>query len=527
MKTLKRILILLLIGILMISNLVAFSGCNKYKNKEVEALVHTAKAYLQRGVAIQYDMGPFKGTSEERRNMNKKQPEEYGYQNADFLDCSSFAWGVYMSALDYDIKYDSTKGLMQANDDVKVFDCHITGNETDEQKKTIAKDYLNTLEIGDLIVFRRASSGHVMLYVGEDKDLPEGHDIIHSTGNSYDHYEENGTIQSMSTSDLFVESRESSYYAFNDKFVWIGIVRPFNNYDKYNEPLPENTVNRVNNLYKTTASKTCSVCYGGTVSLGGELTYTFTIKNSNDKSVTLAVSDTVPTNTSFVSSSNGGVNNNGNLSWNVEIPAGETREVSYTVKVNNDVSLIGKTIYTDTAKIGGVKFTCQKVYVGNTLTSDQMQIIKTNIENVKTTELRGVDALNYIYTGVSNVDFIGTTADFVNDVMLKEALNVNEKYYEMLAPCMYLGNLYTQKSFCSGERAKIILPHYLLTGDVVVLRNIDDNTERVYVFNGEKLVNVTSADIEVVDDTFEILQLPTAKDINVTLAVLRPSLSLA
>lgn len=510
----------------MISNLFTFGGCAKYENKEVEALVHTAKAYLQRGVAIQYDMGPFKGTSEERRNMNKKQPEEYGYQNADFLDCSSFAWGVYMSALDYNIKYDSTKGLMQAKDDVKVFDYYITGNETDEQKKQLEKDYLNTLEIGDLVVYRKATSGHVMLYVGEDKDLPEGHDIIHSTGDSYDHYEDNGTIQTMAVAELFDKNNDRRY-VFNGKMVWFGIIRPLNVYDKFDDPLPENTVNRVNNLYKITASKTCSVAYGGTVSLGGELTYTFTIKNSNDKSVTLAVSDTVPTNTSFVSSSNGGVNNNGNLSWNVEIPAGETREVSYAVKVNNDASLIGKTIYTDNAKIGGVKFTCQKVYVGNTLTSDQMQIIKTNIENVKNTALRGIDALNYIYTGVKTDAFMGTDVDFVNDVMLKEALNVNGKYYKMLAPCMYLGNLYTQKSFCSGERAKIILPHYLLTGDVVVLRDLDNNSEKFYVFNGEQIVDVASADIEVVDDTFEILQLPTAKDINVTLAVLRPSLSLA
>ena len=71
----------LLIGVLMMGSLVTFGGCgNKYQNKEVEALIHTAKAYLSRGIAIQYDMQNLPGTNEERRNQEKKQPEEYTYQ---------------------------------------------------------------------------------------------------------------------------------------------------------------------------------------------------------------------------------------------------------------------------------------------------------------------------------------------------------------------------------------------------------------------------------------------------------------
>lgn len=511
----------------MISNLFTFGGCAKYENKEVEALIHTAKTYLQRGVAIQYDMGDFKGTDDERRNIDKKQPEEYTNQNVDFLDCSSFAWGVYMSALDYDIKYDSTKALMNSSDDVKEFSYNVTGSETDDQKKDLEKQYLKTLKKGDLVVYRRSDGGHVMLYVGEDENLPNGHDIIHSTGNSYDNYEENGTIETMSVSELF-DANNAKRYVFNGKIVWFGIIRPFNLYNKFDQPLPENTVNRMKNLTGVVAEKLCSVPFGGTVSLGGELTYTFSIKNNNETPVTLSVTDTIPTNTAFVSATDGGVNNNDNLSWNVEVQANSEKQVSYTVKVNDDVTLIGKTIYTDTATIGGVKFTCQKVYIGNTLTNAQMQTVKTNIENVKTTSLRGMDAINSIYSGLGVMNFEGSVTDVYNKLFEGNYFMFDSKYLKVCSPYLYLGYVRTSNKISDGQRAKIILPHYLMTGDVVILRDYDNNNlDMVYIFNGEKLVDVTSNDIQIVEDTFGLLQVPTAKNRNVTLAVLRPSLSIA
>ncbi len=528
MKKLKKILVLALTGILMTSSLFTFGGCSKYENKEVEALIHTAKAYLQRGVAIQYDMQDLPGTNEERRNLAKKQPEEYTQQNADFLDCSSFAWGVYMSALDYDTGYTSTKALMESRSEVKAFSHKLTGEETDKDKKDLEKKYLKTLQKGDLVVYRSSGGGHVMLYVGDDEGLPKGHDIIHSTGDSWENYEDIGTIQTMSVSELFDENNDRRY-VFNGKKVWFGIIRPFNMYDKYDQPLPENSVNRINNLYGITAEKLCSVPYGGTVGLGEEITYSFSIKNANDKAKTLSVTDTVPTNTTFVSATNNGANDNGNLSWNVEVPANGTAEVSYTVKVNNDVTLIGKSIYSDTALICGVKFTCQKVYIGNTLNATQMQTIKTNVTTVKTTALRGVDAVNNIYAGLNAVAFEGTVTDVFNAVVSQDALNSNGRYYKMIAPSLYAGNIVTSTGLYDGERPRIILPHYLMTGDVVVLRDFDtlvsgQPTDKMYIFDGDNLVDLTSTQIENVD-TFDVLQLPYSKNRNVLLTVLRPSLA--
>ena len=190
--------------------------------------------------------------------------------------------------------------------------------------------------------------------------------------------------------------------------------------------------------------------------------------------------------------------------------------------------LIGKTVYTDTAKIGGVKFTCQKVYIGNTLNKTQMQTIKTNIETVKTTALRGVDAVNNIYAGLNTVQFDGTVNDvFNNTITVLGSFNHDGKYFKMIAPYLYAGYLSTELKISDGDRAKIILPHYLMTGDVVLLRDFDNNNlDKGYIFNGERLVDLTSTDIVTVEDTFNLLQLPYVKNRDITIVVLRPSLAI-
>ena len=534
MKFTKSLSSLLLACVIAVGCLPLFTACSsKYENKEVEAVISVAKAYLGRGESIQYEQNGLPGTNERRAdNSHTRQPESYTVQNPAGSACSTFTYDAYMMALNFNIKYDNTASLETAPDEVKEFSYDITGDETPEEIAKIAKKYRKTLKKGDLIVYRRPTdTGHVMMYVGADEGLPEGQVIIHCSGSNYDKYEATGAIRTMSVDKMFDAENGANYYMFNGKIDWFGIVRPLNVYDKFDEPLPENTVNRINNLANVTASKLCSLGLGGTVSVGGEYSYYFTLKNDNLNPVTLSITDVVPANTTFVSATNGGVNDNGNISWSVEVPAGETKEVGYTLKVNNDATLLGTKISSHSAKIGGVSFDCQDVYVGNSLNATQMQTVKTNIQNVKATNLRGADALNYIYNGVITTTFEGTATDVYENVLEGDAFNSQGKYFNMIAPGLYDGTIYTLNSLYGGLRYKMVLPQSLMVGDLLTYNDfgVYENGKyvaKLFIYDGENLVDLSSNEVQSVD-AFTTLQSVMVKNSAVKYVVLRPSLSLA
>ncbi|MBO5714014.1 MAG: hypothetical protein J6R83_01135, partial [Clostridia bacterium] len=105
------------------------------------------------------------------------------------------------------------------------------------------------------------------------------------------------------------------------------------------------------------------------------------------------------------------------------------------------------------------------------------------------------------------------------------------RYYKMIAPSLYDGDIRTLKSLYNGDRSKIVLPPSLMVGDVLVYRD-EDNVQgdkyldQLYIYNGSKLVNLTSTQIQD-EDAFTVLQSVMIKDKDIRYVVLRPSLSLA
>ena len=71
---------------------------------------------------------------------------------------------------------------------------------------------------------------------------------------------------------------------------------------------------------------------GHPVSLTDELTYKISFKNPAEEEKTFVITDTVPKNTTVVKINDNGVDSNGTISWTVQVPAGETKSVSFVVK---------------------------------------------------------------------------------------------------------------------------------------------------------------------------------------------------
>ncbi|GGC48976.1 hypothetical protein GCM10011386_46510 [Parapedobacter defluvii] len=90
------------------------------------------------------------------------------------------------------------------------------------------------------------------------------------------------------------------------------------------------------------------------VKAGEELTYTITVTNTGDVDYDgITVSDAIPANTAYKegSASEGGSLSGNTLTWTVDVPFGESREVSFTVVVADD--LTGVESIRNVAKVTG------------------------------------------------------------------------------------------------------------------------------------------------------------------------------
>lgn len=80
-----------------------------------------------------------------------------------------------------------------------------------------------------------------------------------------------------------------------------------------------------------------------TLKVGDELTYTIKYKNLEDAAATVTVTDAVPAGTEFVWADNGGVCENGTVTWNIaDVTSGTEGSVSFKVRVTIDA--VGRSI---------------------------------------------------------------------------------------------------------------------------------------------------------------------------------------
>lgn len=505
-----------------------------YESVAQMAVVKTALAYLARGTRIQYDdtnMNIAGATTQYRwQHGVRLYPEEYTSQYTGYTNCAAFTYDVYLSALNMKIGGYTTKNLTSVEGKQRIYSYYPKGNETKEQMKQVQEEFMSKLKPADLIIVRyngtRDGNGHAMLYVGKDvlrgvEGAKENADIIHSTGGSYQYgdkaekYEKNGTVQTMSTVRLFDPS--GGMYVFG-KLKSIVILRPL---EVFNRDIPENSLNRIRNMDNIVAEKLSSHTYGMTANPGDDITYTFSITNQNKEPATVTVEDTVSALTTFQSGDNATVEGD-RLRWEVTIPANTTAAVSYTVRVKEDAQ-VGQSIVGDEGTVGGISVPCPDVFVARTLTRQEQSDLLAAVEALSDTKLlRGVDLINALYSKTLKVekilpdDFDGIVESVYPDFSGLTYINGKSPYADAIAPGLFGGRTVTQRTLALDNvaqymrleaiRTRLPDPEQLIIGDVLIARDgTEDTGKKLYLFTGEKMLNLLGDDTLVYEDTLSCL----------------------
>ena len=224
------------------------------------------------------------------------------------------------------------------------------------------------------------------------------------------------------------------------------------------------------------AEKTVSHSAGKTVYPGELITYSFVLKNSGNGKGTISISDTVPTNTSYVSGADkvdGSI-----LSWSVTLAAGESKTINYTVQVNNDPSLCdGGTVTAGACKAGETDLTIHSLYIERTLNTTDQKFFDIAVEAMKKTEYytdfnlyRWMYGVAFTYAqAVSGA--ISITNDTPESIMNAIANGTaNEKVLDMVAPGLYGGSTITGAiTGVKGTPNSTLTENDLISGDGILI----------------------------------------------------------
>jgi len=357
-------------------------------------------------------------------------PEDITSDSTGFTVCDEFVRTVYMNAITGGEIYSSTKCgwvgqdmwlaaenvagtgkdicLVRWRDSSKFTNlwgleeyCGVTEKHmiTREELKTYLRNAQNNLRPGDILTmgYDNLSDSHTVLYIGNGK-------FVHSTiygGGRYDYINGKDVIESEGTVHAYASGADyAAYLSFNatpnsmNEFAWIMVTRPINMLvqDNGNDDPSDDVAIKGVNVKESTISrekypcmdidKTVSIKPYGSAQNGEEITYTVEITNLSSDNVyltqfkgqaraykDLSVEEYIPEGCELVKGSitSGGVLDGNKISWNVNVPFGNSVKCSFKVKVNlksgdtlvSKSGLVDGTISTPslTNYVGKAKFT--------------------------------------------------------------------------------------------------------------------------------------------------------------------------
>lgn len=499
-----------------------------YKEEEMKdsqkAVVATAENYLLRGYRIQYADTRLAPSGEFRWKL-EREPEDYTLGEWGYTNCAAFVTDVHRNAIGWKTDMFATYNLLRA-EFIRKYYYKPTGKETNAERQTVEEKFYKQISPSDIIVIRRRDgSGHAMLYVGNGN-------IIHSSGYTYNYntgvevYEP--SIRYLQLKDLFTPAGGERRYLFSGLITEVAIIRPINIWDAN---FPENSLKRIENMKGIVAEKLSSHKPGITVNPGEEMTFTFSVFNTNDYEVNLHVSDKLPSNTTYVS---GAEKFDGkNLSWDIAVPAGETVEVSYIVKVNKTVDENNNnTVVSTEGKVGEVFTNCSGTKIRRTLTSPEQEKLVNAVKTFSFTSGNPIENINAIYNSAfsaKNIIPVKTPEDVAKELFAERSekagtytLNTEGNMAKMVVPSLFGGRCYLTKIFeykKQGDfaRTRLVKEENLMVGDIVA--RYDNESSMFYLYTGNELIDLSTG--EKVSDIKQCLESLLASQLY--FAVIRPA----
>ncbi len=324
----------------------------------------------------QYDMNNY------RRNYNAA-PEDAAAQKTLFVDCSSFVNSVYYYTFGANL-LSNGKSVTTSNvnkdlaprrisPDMEVM-FYITGRKLESCKKdkaeaaAVLEEIKAALQPGDVINYYRASSGHMVMYLGDGKIIHSiGSANVKTTGGDTDPKTsvENFTADEAAFGSVTIDDWDLFFteevtpasqkdgrtgtgnrYLFADNVKSVGVFRPTNPENgrmkglKASEQAVDHYLYAGLDIEKTAEvrhdDQTRPLYYGSSIPVGAEVTFTVTIRNLSDTVMQqLNFSEVLPEALEYVSSPEDMVlyPAERTLVQHVkELAAGETLRFSYTVK---------------------------------------------------------------------------------------------------------------------------------------------------------------------------------------------------
>ena len=357
-------------------------------------------------------------------------PEDATDDNRFFTACSNFTWQVYNEAFYYDFTdigegkisgiSSATTAKMMArykdNTDTNVVPYHHVVSESTDTAAELDK-IKAALRVGDIVIIRRSdSTGHAMLYIGDDSSPLEKVDgvqpaafiesthkkgtregTIQETVNSYSKklvaYDTHGSIYINNASNWF--NSNSGYYLFYNNGTRhvseIIIIRPLSLISD-GGACDEDFVKEYDETYSRVTHKglvaniSSSLGRTETVEPGDEITFNITVYNKSNESMKVDVYGDVPTNTELVSGEP--------VQTGVTIPAGQSIHVSYTVVVEDDESLYRATIENN-SNVSDIQLNTLEYIVAGKIDKEKETLINYKASNGEYTNT--VDMISDIY----------------------------------------------------------------------------------------------------------------------------------
>ena len=280
-------------------------------------------------------------------------------------------------------------------------------------------------EVGDIIgyIYDGGNNSHVVMVSAIDKEL-RTMEVIHSfNGTSYDYINKkdkntvDGTVVVWNV-DTLKTGRNYGFY--RDDLAQVSIIRPLNRIITSSEyKMTDSAISR-NDYPMLVATKTASVSKYQSININDDIVYIIELKNlsASDTYTDIHISDSIINNTSYVSCTNDCVYDEGDITCDIiTLNTEEAKTFTYTLKVNNDIDLIGSAIVNNNTYVNGIKLNSIETTINNTL-SNELQLAIVNKAHAmdnhvvdETYDGRNLIQGVYNQIGVSGFDFTGHSAE--------------------------------------------------------------------------------------------------------------------
>lgn len=378
------------------------------------ALKETAYAYYNKGEQMQFDKsdsgfltadGGAKGSNNPIRETDVMSPEDVTSQSSYFGKIGSLIWEIYYNALGIEISEYPADIDENSREDFRqyyVYNADRALDGTDELPNTAEKleKFISEVLLPGDIVFWSGSSNSVrvpMLYLGDGNTFTfSGSSYLALEGKGEQHEQNALTVVTAAskignpgTLTSIVVARPAAFMAEKADITASAEGRL-----QYPGMVIDRTVN---------------ISPYGTTYTGDTLTYTIAITNKSESAYeALPVEEIIPANTAYSAhTGNGSYDAVANrIIWSLDVPAGMTVTVTYSVTVTGEWKLPNDHVVADGGKVAGIPSNTLSNAIGGAPLSDEVLARFAQLRSITNQATPGVIDTELGLAGLGSLEII-------------------------------------------------------------------------------------------------------------------------